>query len=93
MLRSIIHPEIVVSPPAEATKGEQPLAALDLRQERNAYSLGEVHRIDYGVAGSGKTVILIARARLIAQEPAKQVLVLCFNRALATEGTPLCISV
>ena len=36
---------------------------LDLRQERNAHSLGEGHRIVYGVAGSGKTIILIARAR------------------------------
>ena len=56
---------------------------LDLRQERNARSLGEGHRLVYGVAGSGKTVILIARARLVAQDPDKQVLILCFNRALA----------
>jgi hypothetical protein len=82
ILRSIIHPEIVVSPTAEGTKAEQPLAVLDLRQERNAYSLGEGHRIVYGVAGSGKTVILIARARLVAQDQKKQVLMLCFNRAL-----------
>ena len=83
ILRSVIHPQIVISPPAEATKAEQPLAVLDLRQERNAHSLGEGHRIVYGVAGSGKTVILIARARLVAQDPNKQVLMLCFNRALA----------
>ncbi len=69
ILRSVIHPQIVISPPAEATKAEQPLAVLDLRQERNAHSLGEGHRIVYGVAGSGKTVILIARARLVAQDP------------------------
>jgi superfamily I DNA/RNA helicase len=56
---------------------------LDLRQERNAHSLGDGHRIVYGVAGSGKTVILIARARLVAQDQKKQVLMLCFNRALA----------
>src|SRR5262245_61306925 len=83
VLRAVIHPEIVVSPPTEATRTEQPLAVLDLRQERNAHSLGEGHRIVYGVAGSGKTVILIARARLVAQDPNKQVLILCFNRALA----------
>ena len=56
---------------------------LDLRQERNAHSLGEGHRIVYGVAGSGKTVLLIARANLIAQDQNKRVLILCFNRALA----------
>jgi len=64
ILRSVIHPQIIISPPAEATKAEQPLTVLDLRQERNARSLGDGHRIVYGVAGSGKTVILIARARL-----------------------------
>ena len=83
ILRSVIHPQIVISPLAEATKAEQPLAVLDLRQERNAHSLGEGHRVVFGVAGSGKTVILIARARLLAQDPDKQVLILCFNRALA----------
>jgi len=83
ILRAIIHPQIVISPVAAATQAEHPLSVLDLRQERNASSLGEGHRIVYGVAGSGKTVILVARARLVAQDPNKQVLILCFNRALA----------
>src|SRR5262249_47999219 len=59
------------------------LRVMDLRQERSAHSLGEGHRIVYGVAGSGKTVILVARARLLAEDPAKRVLILCYNRALA----------
>jgi hypothetical protein len=100
VLRAIIHPEIVISLPArsEATSGaaseavsdaaEPPktmdLKVMDLRQERNAHSLGEGHRIVYGVAGSGKTIILVARARLIACDPAKRVLILCYNRALAS---------
>lgn len=83
ILRSVIHPQIVVSPPTEATQAEQSLAVLDLRQERNARSVGEGHRIVHGVAGSGKTVILIARARLVAKDPNKRVLILCYNRALA----------
>ncbi len=89
ILRSIIHPEIVISPPTQTTnEGQGPLTALaltvlDFRQERNAHSLGEGHRIVYGVAGSGKTIILIARARLIAQDSNKHVLILCYNRALA----------
>src|SRR5262249_8252533 len=56
---------------------------LDLRQERNARSIGEGHRIIYGVAGSGKTVILVARARLVAEDLRRRVLVLCYNVTLA----------
>jgi UvrD-like helicase family protein/nuclease-like protein/AAA domain-containing protein len=84
ILRAIIHPEIVLSAPAQAAAAEPaPLKVMDLRQERNAHSLGEGHRIVYGVAGSGKTVILVARARLLAEDAAKRVLILCYNRALA----------
>src|SRR5215470_9166658 len=84
IVRAVIHPEIVISPPVKAGAGEQPsLKVLDLRQERNAHSLGEGLRIVYGVAGSGKTVILVARARLVADDPQKRVLILCYNRALA----------
>ncbi|MCA1601459.1 MAG: hypothetical protein LC776_07405, partial [Acidobacteria bacterium] len=37
------------------------------------------------MAGSGKTVLLIARARLLAQQSSEsQVLVLCFNVSLST---------
>ena len=84
LVRSIIHPEIVVSAPAQDEQQESLLLkVLDIRQERNARSIGEGHRIVYGVAGSGKTVLLIARARLVAEDPNKRVLILCFNRALA----------
>jgi hypothetical protein len=82
VLRAIIHPEIVISPPAEA-EAPPSLKVLDLRQERNAQLIGDGHRIVYGVAGSGKTVILVARARLVAGDPAKRVLILCYNRVLA----------
>jgi hypothetical protein len=61
ILRSVIHPEVVIR------ASETDLAVLDLRQERNARALGDGHRIVYGVAGSGKTVLLIARAKLLAE--------------------------
>jgi hypothetical protein len=77
VFRSVIHPEVVI----RSTNTD--LAVLDLRQERNARAVGEGHRIVYGVAGSGKTVLLIARAKLLAEEPAKRILVLCYNRLLA----------
>lgn len=77
VFRSVIHPEVVIR-----NTGTD-LAVLDLRQERNARAVGDGHRIVYGVAGSGKTVLLIARAKLLAEEPKKRVLLLCYNRLLA----------
>jgi hypothetical protein len=77
VLRSVIHPEIVIQ------RGDADLAVLDLRQERNARAIGDGHRIVYGVAGSGKTVLLIARAKMLADDPDKRILVLCFNQLLA----------
>jgi hypothetical protein len=84
IFRAVIHPEIVISPPVQAEVREQPsLKVLDIRQERNAHSVGDGHRIVYGVAGAGKTVILVARARLVAEDQKKRVLILCYNVALA----------
>jgi hypothetical protein len=77
IFRSVIHPEVVIR------ASETDLAVLDLRQERNARALGDGHRIVYGVAGSGKTVLLIARTKLLAEDPEKRILVLCYNRLLA----------
>ncbi|MFA5900560.1 MAG: 3'-5' exonuclease [Hyphomicrobium sp.] len=77
ILRSVIHPEVVIR------ASETELAVLDLRQERNARAIGTGHRIVYGVAGSGKTVLLIARAKLLAEDPEKRILVLCYNRLLS----------
>jgi superfamily I DNA and RNA helicase len=60
------------------------LEVLDAEKEQAARSLGSGHHVVFGVAGSGKTVLLLARARLIAErEPGKKVLVLCYNKALA----------
>jgi hypothetical protein len=77
VFRSIVHPEVVIR------CDEADLAVLDLRQERNARSFASGHRIVYGVAGSGKTVLLIARAKMLAEDPAKRILLLCYNRLLA----------
>lgn len=93
-IRGVIHKEVVVKEtPATArsvSKGEPVpegavvLEVLDHRQEQVARALGDGHRVFFGVAGSGKTVLLLARARLIAgQDPGKRVLVLCYNRSLS----------
>jgi superfamily I DNA and RNA helicase len=56
---------------------------LDPEQERIARNLGDGHRLVFGVAGSGKTVILAARVRLLAQRHSDwDILVLCYNRLL-----------
>ncbi|HEY8683378.1 MAG TPA: 3'-5' exonuclease, partial [Rhodanobacter sp.] len=57
---------------------------MDAQQEQLARSLGDEHRIIHGVAGSGKTMILGFRAMQLARELAKPILVLCYNKTLAT---------
>lgn len=61
------------------------LQVMDLQQEQIARTLGEGHRVIHGVAGSGKTMILVFRAQqLAAAARADQpILVLCYNRTLA----------
>jgi superfamily I DNA and RNA helicase len=64
--------------------GAVALEVLDAQQEQAARSLGTGHHIVFGVAGSGKTAMLLARVRLIAgRDPGKKVLVLCYNKSLA----------
>lgn len=60
------------------------LKVLDGDQERFANNLGEGHRLIFGVAGSGKTVLLVARARYLAlRYPDWRILVICYNKLLA----------
>lgn len=62
---------------------EDQVKLLDQEQERIAQELGEGHRLIFGVAGSGKTVLLIARARILAKRhPDWKILILCYNRLL-----------
>ncbi|WP_421659572.1 3'-5' exonuclease [Leptothermofonsia sp. ETS-13] len=64
--------------------GSTVLLSLDVEQERLARTMGSGHRIFYGVAGSGKTVILLSRAKAIANRLLEhRVLILCFNITLA----------
>lgn len=88
-LRVAIHPEAKVigygeadntpDKPVEISK----IKALDLQQERNARKIGDGHRIMFGVAGSGKTVLLVSRGKLLSQDLNMNILVLCFNVALS----------
>ncbi|MCZ8292851.1 MAG: NERD domain-containing protein [Hylemonella sp.] len=72
----------------EGTTGAQLpdlLQVMDLQQEQIARTLGEGHRVIHGVAGSGKTMILVFRAQQLAAaaRPDQPILVLCYNRTLA----------
>jgi hypothetical protein len=62
------------------------LQVMDLQQEQVARTLGEGHRVIHGAAGSGKTMILIYRAQFLAAaaRPEQPILVMCFNRTLAS---------
>jgi hypothetical protein len=80
-----LRPSIGIKLPQTLTIEPPDIKVLDLRQENNARNIGDGHRIIYGVAGSGKTVLLIARARLLsAQKPDAKILFLCYNVTLAT---------
>ncbi len=91
-----LFPELRLRPQAALDFGDGAPAAppplpdlmqvMDLQQEQVARTLGEGHRVIHGAAGSGKTMILIYRAQyLAAAATAEQpILVLCFNRMLAS---------
>ena len=80
-IASSLPPEATVPLPARATR----LLSLDLEQERLARTMRSGHRVISGVAGSGKTLILMARAKALANnlEP-QRILILCFNITLAS---------
>lgn len=88
MYRAVIHLDTVLTPvqgelPGIAAAITSDVKALDREQEALAKSLGTGHRVIRGVAGSGKTVILVHRARLLAQlNKDDRILVTCYTRSL-----------
>lgn len=98
VVRGIIQPEIVIDKvTGDEKKGTQlifvaptgeneDVRVIDRHQESIAKSLGDGHRVVRGVAGSGKTLILTYRAKLVAQAlPRKRYLVTCYTRTLASQ--------
>ena len=96
-IRGVLYPEIVIRE-EKATINSIPtgsefyllptdtiLKTLDARQESFAKKIGDGHRIFFGVSGSGKTLLLISRAKyLINKNPEAKILILCFNICLAS---------
>ena len=91
LIRALVFPEIVVRDDRQATLfDDMPhdpdariLRVMDLQQEQLARNIGEGHRIIRGVAGSGKTMLLVFRAEQLALIATRPILVLCYNRVLA----------
>jgi AAA domain/UvrD-like helicase C-terminal domain/Nuclease-related domain len=80
-IRSVLHPEIRIG---WGASNDEIVRVMDREQERLARTLGDGHRLLRGVAGSGKTIALVCRARYLrAQHPEWRLLVVCFNRVLA----------
>jgi hypothetical protein len=89
---------LVVQPDIEIPRGEQlslfrapavdraeRVRALDRRQEAISKGLGSGHRVLRGVAGSGKTLMLVYRAKLLARAwPRAPILLTCYTRSLAS---------
>lgn len=94
-IRGLMHPDTIIAAPSGNETGVQlpifsdpgdsdVIRVMDRRQEAMAKSLGSGHRVIRGVAGSGKTLILIYRARLLARNfPQRRLLLTCYGRALA----------
>ncbi|RMH38198.1 MAG: DNA helicase II [Nitrospirae bacterium] len=87
-IRYHVFPEIRIEPeqlPLFLQEPQEPdiVKILDIQQEQLARSLGDGHRVIHGVAGSGKTLILIYRCLYLAQLLDQPILVLCYNITLA----------
>lgn len=77
-----IFPEIIIKPVRPARPDI--VKVLDEQQAFLAQNMGAGHRVIHGVAGSGKTLILLHRSQYLAENLAKPVLVLCYNITLAS---------
>ena len=83
-LRAILYPEITSR--QKEWGGRRVAVVLDEHQEQVAKKLGAGHRIVRGVAGSGKSLVLCAKIRMLLQEhPDWRILLTCFNISLASQ--------
>lgn len=80
ILRHHLFPEITIP---TKIKDNRHLKGMDIQQEVLARNIGEGHRVIHGVAGSGKTLILLYRCLYLAETTTRPVLVLCYNVTLA----------
>lgn len=82
-IRGVLFPEIRIEGFSSYISGDETIKTLDAKQEQYAKSLRQGHQLIRGVAGSGKTIILIARAVYLKRmHPDWRILVVAFNRSL-----------
>lgn len=83
-LRGFLYPEITSK--QKDSKGATKDIILDINQEQIAKKIGGGHKIVRGVAGSGKSLVLCAKARMLVQEhPSWNILLTCYNISLASQ--------
>ena len=85
-VRGVIHPGTVLRPRLLPDHSDdQTIAVMDLKQEQYGRTLRGGHRVILGVAGSGKTVVIVTRAQHLASHfPNLRILVTCKTRALVS---------
>ena len=81
LIRNKFYPIII--PKQSGDYASTDIKVLDADQEQIAFDIREGHRVIRGVAGSGKTVIMIARAKYLAATGKQRILILCYNRLLS----------
>ncbi|EMD0255646.1 NERD domain-containing protein [Escherichia coli] len=77
ILRAHLFPEMTV-------RQHSQIKIMDIQQEILARNIGDGHRVIHGVAGSGKTMILLFRCLYLAETTLGKILVLCYNITLAS---------
>ncbi|HDW4065785.1 TPA: NERD domain-containing protein [Escherichia coli] len=77
ILRAHLFPEMTV-------RQHSQIKIMDIQQEILARNIGDGHRVIHGVAGSGKTMILLFRCLYLAETTPGKILVLCYNITLAS---------
>lgn len=83
MIRIALFPEVEIVSVKESKKQSVGIKALDFEQENFAKNVPWGHYMVTGVPGSGKTVILLARAvYLVQQYPDWKILILTYNKSL-----------
>ncbi|MBN2146184.1 MAG: AAA family ATPase [Anaerolineales bacterium] len=82
--RPAMEDGLITVNPGNVQSEEQSTAVLSLEQEEIAKSMGEGPCLLRGIAGTGKTMILLYGAKLLAANaPEKKLLILCWNIAMA----------
>ncbi|EIY5539289.1 AAA family ATPase [Escherichia coli] len=77
ILRAHLFPEMTV-------RQHSQIKIMDIQQEILARNIGDGHRVIHGVAGSGKTMILLFRCLYLAETTPGKIMVLCYNITLAS---------